>query len=196
MENKTSLIIGAVAVIALAVVLFFAFRPMEDEQEVNNDNQVEQDADQNDETQEMEEEMEEPSMNIVETAIDTPTLSTLVSAVQAADLVEALSDESAQLTVFALTNDAFAEIQDTVDTLLLPENKEDLQNVLQYHVVSGEVMSSDLSDGMVVTALNGDTLTVTINENGEVFINDAQVVLADVETSNGVVHVIDTVLVP
>ena len=196
MENKTSLIIGTVAVIALAVVLFFVFRPMEEAEDVNNDNQVEQEADQNDETQDMEEEMEEPSMNIVETAIDTPTLSTLVAAVQAGDLVEALSDESAQLTVFAPTNDAFAAIQETVDTLLLPENKEDLQNVLQYHVVSGKVMSSDLSDGMEVTALNGDTLTITISEDGKVMVNDAEVILADVETSNGVVHVIDTVLVP
>lgn len=195
MENKTPLIIGTIAVIALAAVLFFTLRPEDGQEEVTNDNQVEQDADQ-DQPEEMEEEMEEPSMNIVETAINTPTLSTLVTAVQSADLVEALSDENTELTVFAPTNDAFAEIQDTVDTLLEPENKADLQNVLQYHVVPGKVMSSDLSDGMEVTALNGDILTVTINENGEVFINDAQVVLADVETSNGVVHVIDAVLVP
>ena len=158
----------------------------------NNDNQVEQDENM-EENEPME--VEEPSMNIVETAVATPSLSTLVAAVQAADLVDALSDENTQLTVFAPTNDAFAAIQDTVDLLLLPENKADLQNVLQYHVVSGKVMSTDLSDGMEVTALNGDTLTITI-EDGKVMINDAEVTLADVETSNGVVHVIDTVLVP
>jgi uncharacterized surface protein with fasciclin (FAS1) repeats len=194
MENKTPIIIGVVAVIVLAGVLFFTMSP-DDEQDADmNDNQVEQEQPAVEE-EIMEEEMETPSMNIVETAVATPSLSTLVAAVQAADLVDALSDENTQLTVFAPTNDAFAAIQETVDSLLLPENKADLQNVLQYHVVSGKVMSTDLSDGMEVTALNGDTLTISI-EDGKVMINDAEVTLADVETSNGVVHVIDTVLVP
>jgi uncharacterized surface protein with fasciclin (FAS1) repeats len=191
MENKTPFIIGAVAIIALAIVLFFAFRPEDIQEDLDTNDQVEQEVNENDS-----EVMEEQSMNIVETAINTPTLSTLVAAVQAADLVDALSDENAQLTVFAPTNDAFAAIQETVDTLLLPENKTDLQNVLQYHVVSGKVMSTDLSDGMEVTALNGDILTITITEEGRVMINDAEVILADIETSNGVVHVVDTVLVP
>jgi uncharacterized surface protein with fasciclin (FAS1) repeats len=196
MKNNTPIIIGVLAVIVLAGVLIFTLRPESEEENVNTDNQV-QEEENMDESEPMEEEMEEqaPSMNIVETAVATPTLSTLVAAVQAGELVDALSDEDAELTVFAPTNDAFAAIQETVDTLLLPENKADLQNVLQYHVVSGKVMSSDLSDGMVVTALNGDTLTITI-EDGKVMINDAEVTLADVETSNGVVHVIDTVLVP
>jgi len=192
MENKTPIIIGVLAVIVLAGVLIFTLRDDTDMDMENNDNQVEQDENM-EENEPME--VEEPSMNIVETAVATPSLSTLVAAVQAADLVDALSDENTQLTVFAPTNDAFAAIQDTVDLLLLPENKADLQNVLQYHVVSGKVMSTDLSDGMEVTALNGDTLTITI-EDGKVMINDAEVTLADVETSNGVVHVIDTVLVP
>lgn len=176
-------ILLVVAVIAAgAYWLFFMSEDVEDDTPVAEDQQVE------------EVEMEE-SMNIVETAIATEDLSTLVAAVQAAELVEALSDESAELTVFAPTNDAFAAIQETVDTLLLPENQEDLQDVLLFHVVEGRVMSTDLSDGMEVTALNGDTLVITIEE-GRVLINGAEVVIADVVTSNGVVHVIDTVLVP
>ena len=176
-------ILLVVAVIAAgAYWLFFMSDAVEDDTSVAEDQQVE------------EVEMEE-SMNIVETAIATESLSTLVAAVQAAELVEALSDESAELTVFAPTNDAFAAIQETVDTLLLPENQEALQDVLLFHVVEGRVMSTDLSDGMQVTALNGDTLVITIEE-GRVFINGAEVVIADVVTSNGVVHVIDTVLVP
>jgi len=132
--------------------------------------------------------------NIVETAQATPTLSTLVDAVVAADLVDALSDESASLTVFAPTNDAFAEIEDTVATLLLPENQTDLVNVLQYHVVPSEVLSSQLTDGQVVETLNGETLKVRIVD-GTVYINNAIVTTPDVQTSNGIVHVIDQVLV-
>lgn len=136
----------------------------------------------------------EAEMNIVETAIATDDLSTLVAAVQAADLVDMLQEDG-PYTVFAPTNAAFANIQDTVDQLLLPENKTTLQGVLAYHVVAGNVMASDLSDGMVVTTAQGQSLMVSIMD-GKVMINGAEVVMADVKTSNGVVHVIDTVLVP
>lgn len=181
MKNSVPMI-AVVIVVLLGLVYFFFLRPETVEEDVVDE-----------QTQEVE--VEESMKNIVETAVETSSLSTLVAAVQAADLVEALSDESAELTVFAPTNEAFAAIQDTVDVLLLPENQADLQNVLQYHVVSGKVMSTDLSDGMEVTALNGDTLVISITD-GVVMINGAEVVIADVETSNGVVHVIDTVLVP
>ncbi len=137
---------------------------------------------------------EETTMNIVETAVATESLSTLVAAVTAGELVDTLSSEG-PFTVFAPTNDAFASIQETVDTLLMPENLADLQNVLTYHVVAGSFMASDLSDGMEIETVQGDTLTVSITD-GKVMIGGAEVVLADVETSNGVVHVIDTVLVP
>jgi len=191
MKNSVP-IIAVVIVVLLGLVYFFMLRPEMVEDDVNGE--LPQEIEFNDE-QPQEVEMEEPMSNIVETAIDTPTLSTLVAAVQAAELVEALSDENAEFTVFAPTNEAFAAIQDTVDTLLLPENQEDLQNVLQYHVVPFEVTSADLSDGMEVTALNGDILVISITD-GVVMVNGAEVVIADVETSNGVVHVIDTVLVP
>jgi len=182
---KKALPIILVIAIALGAAYFFFLReePVEDVTE-DQEQEVEMDV-----------EIVESSLNIVETAVATPALSTLVAAVQAAELEEVLSDETAEYTVFAPTNDAFAAIQETVDSLLLPENKSDLQNVLQYHVVAGRVMSTDLSDGMEVTALNGDTLVITI-EDGKVMINGAEVIIADVETSNGVVHIIDTVLVP
>ena len=181
--KKTLPILIIVALVIAGGAYWFLMRPEEGEDDLGDE-----------QAQEMQVE-EEETMNIVETAIATESLSTLVAAIEAAGLVEAFSDESAQFTVFAPTNEAFAAIQDTVDTLLLPENQADLQNVLRYHVVVGGVMSSDLSDGMEVIALNGDTLVVSIDENG-VFINDAQVVIADIQTSNGIVHVIDTVLVP
>lgn len=137
--------------------------------------------------------------NIVGTAVATPDLSTLVAAVTAGELAAALSDPTSNLTVFAPTNAAFAGIQSTVDTLLQPENLSQLQNVLLYHVVASEAFSSELTNGQVIETLNGQTLTVSI-ENGEVYIvannSRARVIMADVKTSNGVVHVIDTVLVP
>lgn len=136
----------------------------------------------------------EAKMDIVETAIATDDLSTLVAAVQAADLVDMLQEDG-PYTVFAPTNAAFASIQETVDQLLLPESKSALQGVLAYHVVAGNVMASDLSDGMIITTAQGQDLMVEIMD-GKVMINGATVVMADVTTSNGVVHVIDTVLVP
>lgn len=132
--------------------------------------------------------------SIAETAMNTESLSTLVAALKAADLAATFA-EPGDFTVFAPTNDAFADIQSTVDMLLKPENKEKLQNVLKYHVVSGAAMASDLSDGQELTTLQGEKLKVTIKD-GVVMINDAEVVMADVDASNGVVHVINKVVVP
>jgi len=133
--------------------------------------------------------------NIVEVASDTDNLSTLVTAVQAAGLVETLSGDG-PFTVFAPTNEAFAALPEgTLESLLEPENRDQLVAILTYHVVSGEVMSTDLSDGMMAETVEGREVTVSIADGG-VSINDANVVAADVEASNGVVHVIDTVLLP
>lgn len=132
--------------------------------------------------------------DIVATAQATPDLSTLVAAVTAADLVETLQGEG-PFTVFAPTNEAFADIQSTVDTLLMPENKDDLTNVLTYHVVPGTYTAADLKDGQELTTVQGEKLTVSI-DGDTVKVGDATVTQADVETSNGVVHVIDKVLVP
>ena len=133
--------------------------------------------------------------NIVDVAADTPDLSTLVEAVTAADLAETLQGEG-PFTVFAPTNEAFDALPaGELDRLLEPANKEELANILKYHVVEGEVMSTDLTNGQKAETLEGGTLTVTINGK-TVKINDATVATADVPASNGVVHVIDQVLLP
>jgi len=134
-------------------------------------------------------------MNIVETAQATPDLSTLVTAVVAADLAETLSGPG-PFTVFAPTNDAFAALPPAeLQRLLKPANKDELAKILTYHVVAGDVKAADLSDGQKVETVEGQDLTVTI-DGDKVMINDAQVVLPDIETSNGTVHVIDGVLLP
>ncbi len=134
------------------------------------------------------------SEDIVALAQGNGDLSTLVAAVTAGDLVETLQGEG-PFTVFAPTNQAFADIQETVDELLKPENKEQLASVLTYHVVPGELKAADLEDGQKLETVNGETLTVSV-DGDTVKINDATVVAADVDASNGVVHVVDKVLVP
>ncbi|MFT6054295.1 MAG: putative surface protein with fasciclin (FAS1) repeats [Roseivirga sp.] len=136
----------------------------------------------------------EPAKDIVGLAIDTEALSTLVAAVKAAGLVETLQSEG-PFTVFAPTNEAFAALPaGTLESLLLPENKDQLIAILTYHVVSGKVMSTDLSDGMKAATVNGAEITITTADGAKV--NGASVVIADVEASNGVVHVINTVILP
>jgi uncharacterized surface protein with fasciclin (FAS1) repeats len=134
-------------------------------------------------------------MNIVETAVANGSFKTLVAAVAAAELVETLSS-AGPFTVFAPVDDAFAALPaGTVESLILPENKAQLAGILTYHVVAGKVMSGDLSDGMVAATVNGGNITIHI-QDGKVMINDAEVVLADVETDNGVIHVINKVILP
>lgn len=132
--------------------------------------------------------------NIVALAQQTPDLSTLVKAVSAAGLVETL-EEPGPYTVFAPTNQAFAALGGTLDTLLEPKNKAELAEILTYHVVPGEVTSSELSDGQKLKTVQGDKLEVRVAD-GEVTVNGAKVAIPDVEASNGVVHVIDEVLTP
>lgn len=142
---------------------------------------------------------EEPG-TIVDVASGNPDFSTLVAAVGAADLVETLSGDG-PFTVFAPTDDAFAALPEgTLDELLLPENQETLATILTYHVVSGAVMSSDLSDGQEVETVQGETLTVGVSDSGVTLTdaggNTVNVVIADVEASNGVIHAIDGVVLP
>ncbi len=121
-------------------------------------------------------------------------LSTLVAALTAADLVTTL-EGAGPYTVFAPTDAAFADIQSTVDTLLEPDNKTDLQQVLTYHVVPGTYTAADLKDGQKLKTVEGQDLTVSIKD-GVVKVNDATVEATDITASNGVVHVINKVLVP
>lgn len=134
------------------------------------------------------------SMDVVDTAVDAGSFTTLVAAVQAAGLVETLKGEG-PFTVFAPTDDAFAALPEgTVESLLLPENKDQLAAILTYHVVPGKVMSSDLSNNMMATTVQGSD--VTIMTEGGVMVDGANVVQADIEASNGVIHVIDAVILP
>jgi len=131
------------------------------------------------------------SQNIVEIAVGNEDFSTLVSLVQAAGLVDALAGEG-PFTVFAPTNDAFAKVPPVVVDFLLA-NPDVLTTVLTYHVVPGKVMSSDLAEGEVAT-LQGQTVDVSLSMGA--MINNATVIAADIEASNGVIHVIDTVILP
>ncbi|SLN74973.1 fasciclin domain-containing protein [Ruegeria meonggei] len=134
------------------------------------------------------------SKDIVDTAVNAGSFETLVAAVQAAELVDTLKGEG-PFTVFAPTDEAFAALPEgTVETLLKPENKDQLVAILTYHVVPGKVMSGDLSDDMTAATVQGGDVTIDL-DNG-VMVNDANVVQADIETSNGVIHVIDKVILP
>lgn len=194
MENSNSkvlgLVIGLVAFVLVAGGIFWLVSNNDDDAEVS----------QTESSVQTEMEDVETSQDIVVLASETEDLSTLVSAVKAAGLVETLQGEG-PFTVFAPTNSAFEALPEgTLDTLLQPENKEKLASILTYHVVSGEVMSSDLQDGQKVTTVQGGTLTVSVSDDG-VYLTDAtgnkvQVTTADVEASNGVVHIINGVLLP
>ncbi|PRZ19803.1 fasciclin domain-containing protein [Flavobacterium granuli] len=148
-----------------------------------------------------------PSKNIIENAVNSKDHTTLVAAVQAADLVETLQGKG-PFTVFAPTNAAFEKLpMGTVETLLKPENLKTLQSILTYHVVAGKMTASDVSKAIkagngkaMLTTVSGGTLTAWMkgktlyitDENGSM----ATVAIADVNQSNGVIHVIDTVLLP
>ncbi len=133
--------------------------------------------------------------DIVDTAISAGSFNTLVAAVQAADLVETLKSEG-PFTVFAPTDDAFAALPEgTVDDLLKPENKDQLVAVLTYHVLPGKVMSGDIAgQTLEVATVQGSNISVDATDG--VKVDGANVVSADIETSNGVIHVIDQVVLP
>ena len=145
--------------------------------------------------------------NIVETAASSEAHTTLVAAVKAADLVGVLSSEG-PFTVFAPTNDAFAKLPEgTVESLLKTENLATLQAILKYHVVAGKFMAGDVvglikknNGKAMIPTVNGENLTATLKD-GAVYITDAKgnsakVIAADLNNTNGVIHVVDTVLLP
>ena len=132
--------------------------------------------------------------DIVDTAVNAGSFETLVAAVQAAGLVDTLKGDG-PFTVFAPTDEAFAALPaGTVEELLKPENKDQLTAILTYHVVPGKVMSTDLQDDMEAATVQGEAVTIDL-DNG-VMVEGATVTAADIETSNGVIHVIDTVILP
>jgi len=137
-----------------------------------------------------------PTQNIVQIAQATPDLSTLVTALTAGGLVDTLSSRG-PFTVFAPTNEAFNKLPASLVTYLLqPENKAELVNILTYHVANGNTSSYQLFDHMRIQTVQGSTVTVFVTPEKTVFINQAQVIAANIEASNGVVHLIDQVVVP
>ena len=138
---------------------------------------------------------EEVKLDIVDLAVANGSFETLVAAVQAAGLVETLKGEG-PFTVFAPTDEAFAKLPEgTVETLLKPENKQMLTDILLYHVVPGSVPAADVSDGLIADSALGTSLFFKV-DMGKVYINEAEIVMTDVEASNGIIHVIDTVILP
>ncbi|MEQ8288050.1 MAG: fasciclin domain-containing protein [Thalassospira sp.] len=139
--------------------------------------------------------MSAKAADIVDTAISAGSFNTLVAAVQAAGLVETLKGDG-PFTVFAPTDDAFAKLPaGTVEDLLKPENKDKLVAILTYHVVPGKVMAADIAGKeMMVESVQGDTIDV--NAMNGVMVDEATVTSADIEADNGVIHVIDSVIMP
>ena len=133
--------------------------------------------------------------DIVDVAVGAGVFNTLVAAVQAAELVDVLKGEG-PFTVFAPTDEAFAALPEgTVESLLLPENKDLLVSILLYHVVSGAVMAADVVELDSAATVNGAAVSISVSDSG-VMINNANVIQADVAASNGVIHIIDAVLLP
>lgn len=134
------------------------------------------------------------SRDIIDTAVAAGSFNTLAAALTAAGLVETLKGEG-PFTVFAPTDAAFAALPaGTVEDLLKPENKDRLIAILTYHVVAGKVMSTDLTEGMMAATVNGAQITITLDGGAKV--NGAVISAADIEASNGVIHVIDSVILP
>ena len=133
--------------------------------------------------------------NIVDTAMEAGKFKTLAAALGAAGLVETMRGPG-PFTVFAPTDEAFAKLPaGTVADLLKPENKAKLASILTYHVVSGRVYSEAAVEAKAAKTVQGDSIKITANDKGA-FVNDAKIVATDIDASNGVIHVIDTVLLP
>jgi uncharacterized surface protein with fasciclin (FAS1) repeats len=133
--------------------------------------------------------------NIVETAVEAGSFKTLAAALTAAGLVDTLKGEG-PFTVFAPTDEAFAKLPEgTLESLLLPENKDKLTDILTYHVIAGDVRSEAAVKLETATALNKKPIKLSVKD-GALYLNASKVTAADVECSNGVIHIIDTVLLP
>ena len=133
--------------------------------------------------------------DIVDTAVDAGSFKTLAKALVAADLVNTLKG-AGPFTVFAPTDEAFAKLPaGTIENLLKPENKTKLQRILTYHVVTGKVMASDVMKMDSAKAVSGDSITIA-RHNGGVMADNARVIKTDIVASNGVIHVIDAVMLP
>ena len=133
--------------------------------------------------------------DIVDTAVANGNFTTLAAALEAGDLIDTLKSEG-PFTVFAPTDEAFAKLPDgTVEMLLMPENKDKLVAILTYHVVAGKVSAADVVTLNSATTANGSDVNINVRDDS-VFINDSRVVMTDIRASNGIIHVVDTVILP
>lgn len=197
MKKTKSTALAGIAIAALVLTGCAATEepttPTDTSEETQSEETSTEDS-QNDEMATEEEEVEEGPGNIVDVAVGAGTFTTLAAALGAAELVTTLEGEG-PFTVFAPTDEAFAALPDgLLDALLLPENQETLQSILTYHVVSGEVFAADVTTGDVPT-VEGSTFAVDTSE-GVVINGTANVTATDIEASNGVIHVIDSVILP
>ena len=133
--------------------------------------------------------------DIVRVAVGSPDHTTLVKALQQADLVDVLANPG-PFTVFAPTNAAFDKLpKGTLDGLMKSDKKEDLQNILQYHVTTSSLKADFFKDGQILGMVNGDNITVSVKD-GKIVLNNSATIVASVQASNGMVHIIDAVLLP
>ena len=133
--------------------------------------------------------------DIVDTAVAAGSFKTLAAALEAADLVETLKGDG-PFTVFAPTDDAFAKLpKGTVEDLLKPENKEKLASILTYHVVAGRILAADVVKLSKAKTVQGSKVKIRVKD-GKVYVDDAQVTATDIKAANGVIHVIDSVILP
>ena len=133
--------------------------------------------------------------NIVKIAVGSPDHTTLVKALKQAELVDVLANPG-PFTVFAPTNAAFEKLpKGTLDELMKPEKKADLQNILQYHVTTSALKASFFTDGQTIGMVNGDNITVNVKD-GKIILNNSATIVGSVQGSNGMVHIIDGVLLP
>jgi len=140
-------------------------------------------------------EIEQKLKDIVETASSNADFTSLCKAVEAAGLIETLKGQG-PFTVFAPNNDAFSKLEaETIEALLNPENKDKLTAILTYHVVPGKVMAADVMEMSEAQTVNGTPLSIYV-EGNTVMIDDAKIIKTDIECSNGVIHVIDSVVIP
>lgn len=133
--------------------------------------------------------------DIVDTAVNNGNFTTLAAALQAGGLVDTLKSEG-PYTVFAPTDEAFAKLPEgTVEMLLLPENRDQLVAILTYHVVPGKVSAAEVVNLDSAATANGSNVAISVREES-VYINDSRIVMTDIQASNGVIHVVDTVILP
>lgn len=202
-ENNNLIMLGVAGLMILVIGGFIIVNrqnnnidsPQDANQQMEQPADEAQDTNQEAQTQEDSEEtnMTEPTQNIVEIAASNESFKTLVQAVTAAGLVDTLNSEG-PFTVFAPTDEAFAKLPEgTVESLL--NNKEDLTKILTYHVIPGKVMASDVVKLTSATTVQGQDVIIKV-DGDTVMVNDAKVVSTDIVGTNGVIHVIDTVLLP